>query len=100
MDIASPITAPSGRASVDVALSGVTRIRVHLWPDHPDVINPGDMLLIGRIGDTQAAAEVRLYLRGKEMSEVADAALVAAAQYEENREWLSAPVTRHVGGAA
>ena len=91
-----PIAAPSGRITVTLVESGVTRHRVYVWGEHDDVVNPGDMLIVSTLGDTHARVEVRTYLRGSEMAAFADAALACAALYDENADWLSAPVTQDV----
>ena len=85
--------APAGRAAVTLATQGLTRISCYGWGDHPDVVNPGDMLLIARPAD---GVQIAVLVRGRDMALLADAAVTCAALYEENADWLSAPVTRQV----
>ena len=95
-----PSAAPAGRVAFNIAESQRTRIRAYRESEHDLVINPGDVLLIARIGDgIQATAEVGITIYGREVAQLAEVFLAAAQEYDENRDWLSAPVTTH-GGAA
>ena len=91
----TPAAAPSGRAGVQMAASGVTRHRVYGYGDHEDVVNPGDLLIHTIIGDgTTPVAQLAIMIRGKDIRGFVVAAQNALAQYEANRDWLSQPVTR------
>lgn len=86
------LAAPSGRASVQLETRhAVTRFKTYGHLEHPDVINPGDMLLQFHIADGVTGS---ITIRGKDMAVFADAALACAALYDENRDWLDQPVTR------
>jgi len=92
-----PITAPGARVGLELAAHGETRVRVYGCGDHPEIPNPGNLLLVARIGD---AGQVAIMLRGRDMAALSRAVEAAAAEYAAEAEYLSAPVTRRVGGAA
>lgn len=87
-----PTAAVSGRVGVNVQAAGETRTRVYGYGDHPDVPNPGHLLLVAETHGVQVA----IMLRGREIAALAAAASAAAALYAANAEWLTAPVSRLV----
>lgn len=91
-----PAAAVGARVGLNVTARGETRVRVYGYGEHPEVPNPGHLLLIART----EGAEIALMLRGRDMSALARAVNEAAALYADNAEWLSAPVTRLVGEGA
>jgi hypothetical protein len=92
MDQYPTLAAPSGRAGVTLAVASMeTRFKTYGWGEHPDVINPGDMLIIFR---PQPSVQVAMTIRGKDMAGFARAAQQCADLYAENADWLSAPINR------
>jgi hypothetical protein len=75
----------------------ITRFKTYGWQEHPAVVNPGDMLIEFTLGP---GVSVAMMIRGRDMAGFADAALACAALYEENADWLSAPVTTYGTDAA
>jgi hypothetical protein len=84
------------RVGIEVKTAGDCRARFYGYGQHPAVPNPGGLLLVARIGDTELA----VLLRGQQMHQLATAATKAAEEYAEEREWLEAPVTRLVSEGA
>lgn len=67
----------------------LTALDVFQWDEHDKGVNPGDLILEAQIGD--AAFVIRV--AGRDMRYLAEQAAQAARRYEENAEWLSAPVS-------
>lgn len=92
---------PAARVAVKVQAHDRTRIRVLSYGDDDRVPSPGDLLLVADIGDANSGiVEMAVLLPGREMNQLVGAVVEAFELYEENKEWLSAPVTRHVREAA
>jgi hypothetical protein len=92
---------PSARVAVKVQAHDRTRLRILAYGDDDRVPSPGDLLLIADIGDANSGlVELGVLLPGREMNQIVGAVLEANTLYEENKHWLSAPVTRDLRGAA
>lgn len=92
-----PITAPGARVGFEVAAHGETRVRVYGWGEHPEVPSPGHLLLVAKVAEV---GQVAIMLRGRDMASLGRAVAEAEALYAAEAEYLTAPVTRRVGGAA
>lgn len=64
------------------------------------VTNPGDLLIVmvQEIHENLKTQEIEMALkiRGRDIQVFIEAARLAAALWEENKDWLQAPVTREV----
>lgn len=86
---------PAARVAVKVQAHDRTRLRVLAWGDDDRVPNPGDLLLIADIGDANSGlVELGVLIMGREMNQLVDAVNEAVDLYEQNKAWLSEPVTR------
>jgi hypothetical protein len=86
---------PAVRVAFKVQGHDRTRLRILAFGEDDRVPNPGDLLLIADIGDANnGVAELGVLIMGREMNQLVEAVVEALALYEENRDWLSAPVTR------
>jgi hypothetical protein len=93
---AHPDAVLGARVGITVSTAGDSRARFYGYGQHDAVPNPGGLLMVTRIGDTELA----VLLRGGQMRQLADAARQAADLYAEEREWLESPVTRLIGETA
>jgi hypothetical protein len=76
-----------------------TRLTIHKYGDDDRVPNPGDLLITSTIGDPSSlVTEVGFLIAGRDMALFAREANAAVLEYESNKQWLSAPVSKR--GAA
>lgn len=81
--------------AVKVQAHDRTRLRILAWGEDDRVPSPGDLLLIADIGDANSGlVELGVLIMGREMNQLVPAFTEALELYEENREWLSEPVTK------
>lgn len=86
---------PTARVAVKIQAHDRTRLRILAYGDDPRVPNPGDLLFIADIGDSRnGLTELGMLIMGREMNQLLPAVSEALDLYEENKDWLSAPVTR------
>jgi hypothetical protein len=95
-DTAEPLAAPAGRMHLTAATRYplTTRHRIFKYGDRDDIPNPGDMLIVSVVSEGALTITTETYIRGSEVARFAEAALACAAEYDAERYWLDAPVTR------
>ena len=86
---------PAARVAVKIQAHDKTRLRILAYGDDQRVPSPGDLLFIADIGDANSGlVELGILIMGREMNQILPAITEALDMYEDNKDWLSAPVTR------
>lgn len=85
---------PTARVAFKVQAHDRTRLRIYAWQEDDRVPSPGDLLIVSEIGVAGSSLlEMAILIMGRDMEQLLPAIIEARELYEENREWLSAPVT-------
>lgn len=89
-----PSHSPAARVAFKAQAHDRTRLRIHSYGQDDRVPSPGDLLITSHLGDANSGLiELAVLIPGREMHAFLSAAANAVADYEENKDWLSAPVT-------
>ena len=94
----APRMHPSGRIDVTSRNRMEGRLTCYGFGEHQDAINPGDLLIVGKqwLQENLKLVETEfvLSLRGRDMSYFVEHAQHAQELWVDNKNWLSAPMTR------
>lgn len=82
---------PSGQIKVKSEALIKSRVRLFEFGEHEDIVNPGDLMLSMENG----AITMEMIIRGRDMFALLAKVETAYKLYEQNRDWLSAPVTTY-----
>lgn len=89
---------PSARVAFKIQAHDRTRLRLLAWGEDDRVPNPGDMLIVADISVVgNNLMEMAVLIMGRDMQQLLPAVQEAHDLYEQNKDWLSQPVTREKG---
>ena len=96
--MSAPRMQPSGRIDVTSHNKMEGRLSCYGFGEDDRAINPGDLLIVGvqwlRENSKLVETEFVLSLRGRDMSYFVEHAQRAQELWVDNKDWLSAPMTR------
>ena len=88
---------PAARFSVTATTKALGRIKLYGFGEHEKIVNEGDMLIVSETGVREANNHqdivFELLIRGSDMFALLEKVQTAFDLYQENKDYLSQPVT-------